>query len=101
VFAYIDDLRPVSARFVRILAPNVVNQAVTMTGVDSTLAAAVQADINAYLAGFVPGQVLYLPQLIGIATGNGVPNPVLTVPSAPVAPAPASMLRPGVINVSQ
>jgi len=100
VFAYIANLRPVGARFIRVLAPTVVNQDVTMTGVGTTLALAVQSDITAYLTVFEPGQVLYLPQLTAIATGNGVANPVLTIPAATVTPATYAMLRPGVINVS-
>ena len=100
VAAHINDVRPVGARYVRVLAPTVVNQAVTMTGVGSTLAAAVTADITAYLAGFTPGQSLYLPQLTFIAIGDGVSNPVLTVPAATVTPSAYAMLRPGAINVS-
>ena len=99
VAAHISDVRPVGARYVRVLPPTVVAQDVTMTGVGSSLAAAVSADITAYLLTFTPGQALYLPQLLGIATGNGAANPVLTNPVATVAPAGYEMLRPGVINV--
>ncbi len=99
VYAHIADVRPVGARFVRVLAPTVVNQPVTMTGVGSALAAAVQADIIAYLAGLVPGQALYPPQLLAIATGNGVANPVLSAPAATITPPSTTMLRPGVISV--
>lgn len=99
VAAYIAELRPVGARFVRVLAPTVVTQAVTLTGVGA-YAAEVAADITAYLNGFEPGQALYLPQLIGIATGNGAVNPEVTLPAATVTPQPDEMLRPGVINVS-
>ena len=100
VAAYIEDVRPVGARFVRVLAPTIVSQAVTMTGVGSSLAAAVQADIEAYLSGFEPGQELYLPQLAARATENGVSNPVISVPVATVTPLPYEMIRPGAINVS-
>ena len=100
VAAYIEDVRPVGARFVRVLPPTVVSQAVTMTGVGSALAATVQADIVAYLNGFEPGQELYLPQLVARATENGVANPVISVPAATITPQPYEMLRPGVINVS-
>jgi len=100
VSAHIADQRPVGARFIRVLAPTVVYQDVTMTGVGSILAATVQADIAAYLTVFTPGQVLYLPQLTGLATANGVANPDLSIPAAMVIPAPYAMLRPGVINVS-
>ena len=100
VLAHINDVRPVGARYVRVLAPSVTSQAVTMTGVGASLAALVQADITAYLRGFVPGQALYLPQLLTIATRSGVVNPVITIPAATVAPASGVILRPGVINVS-
>lgn len=100
VFAYIEVVRPVGARFVRVLAPTIVAQDVTITGVGSTLAAAVAADVEAYMATFVPGQELYLPQLSSIATANGAPNPVVAVPAATITPASNEMLRPGVISVS-
>lgn len=100
VAAYVQEVRPVGARFVRILAPTVVEQDVTMTGVGTDLAAAVQADIEAYLAIFEPGQELYLPQLTSIAIENGVANPVLTTPAATVTPENYEMLRSGVIDVT-
>jgi uncharacterized phage protein gp47/JayE len=100
VAACIEDVRPVGARFVRVLAPTIVSQALTMTGVGSALAATVQSDIAAYLTRFEPGQELYLPQLLSIATENGAVNPVILVPAATVTPQPYEMLRPGVINVS-
>lgn len=100
VAAYIEEVRPVGARFVRIMAPTIVLQDVTMTGVGIALAAAVQADIEAYLAVFEPGQELYLPQLSARATENGAANPVISIPAATVTPASYEMLRPGVIDVS-
>lgn len=100
VAAYVADVRPVGARFVRVLAPTIISQDVTMTGVGSTMSAAVAADIEAYLSGFEPGQELYMPQLLSIATDNGAANPAVTVPAATVTPASNEMLRPGVISVS-
>lgn len=100
VAAYIDTVRPVGARFVRVLAPVVVAQAVTITGVGSDLASAVVADIAAYMAQMIPGQPLYIPQLLRIAVVNGAENPVVTVPAATVTPSASSMIRAGVVNVS-
>lgn len=100
VAAYIESVRPVGARFVRVLAPEVVSQNIIMTGVGAVLEPTVTADIEAYLAGFIPGQPLYLPQLLALATAAGVPNPVLVSPSATVTPAPGEVLRPGVIDVA-
>lgn len=100
VAAYIEDVRPVGARFVRVLAPTVVLQNVTMTGVGGSIVTAVQADISAYLDGFQPGEELYVPQLIAIAIRNGALNPIVTTPVGTVTPAIVQMLRPGAINVS-
>jgi len=100
VAAYIEEVRPVGARFVRVLAPTVVEQDVSMTGVGSAFAAVVQDDIEAYLSGFGPGQELYVPQLAAIAIANGAANPVVTLPVSTVTPLGAQVLRAGEIDVS-
>ncbi|MDH5298117.1 MAG: baseplate J/gp47 family protein [Desulfobulbaceae bacterium] len=101
VAAYIDDVRPVGARYVRVLAPTVEPQDVTMTvygsGVDT---AEIQADIEAYLDTFEPDQKLYLSQLVTIASNGGAENAEVSVPAATVTPQPYGMLRPGVISVN-
>ncbi|WP_028318969.1 baseplate J/gp47 family protein [Desulfobulbus elongatus] len=100
VAAHIAEVRPVGARFVRVLAPEIIEQDVIMTGVGVGLADIVAGEISAYLSSFIPGAVLYLPQLDAIAVGKGVPNPVLTLPAAAVTPSSNEMIRPGVIDVS-
>ena len=100
VKTYIDGLRPVRSNLFRVLAPEVLTQAVTMTGVGSALAASVQADISAYMAALSPGQVLYQAHLQALAINAGVENPVLALPGGTVTPTAYQMIRPGVINVS-
>lgn len=100
VAAYIETVRPVGARFVRILAPTIINQNVTMTVTGIVNVAEIAADISAYLNNFVPGQELFIPQLTAIAIDNGADNALVTIPAATVTPAAYEMLRPGVIDVS-
>lgn len=100
VAAYIESVRPVGARFVRVLAPVVVAQNITMTGVGTDLGGSVIIDIEALLSGFTPGQPLYVPALLALAINNGVANPVVTVPDTTVQPAAGTVLRPGVIDVT-
>ena len=101
VSAYIEEVRPVTARFVRVLAPTILDQDVTMsvTGGDVNLAQ-VQADIAAYLSTFIPGQKLYLTRLTAIAIDNGAEDAEVTIPAATVNPQSYEMIRPGVIDVA-
>jgi len=100
VFEYIESVRPVGMRGLRVLAPTIVAQDITMTGVGDSLAEEVAADIESYLAGFVPGQPLYLPKLTAIAINAGAENPVVSLPVETVSPDSGEVLRPGVIDVS-
>jgi len=100
VAAYIETVRPVGARFVRVLPPTVIMQDVTLTGVGAARAAAVAEEIRAYLAAFIPGAPLYIPQLTALAVATGALNPVVTTPSGPVLPAAGEVIRPGVIDVT-
>lgn len=101
VKAYIDEVRPVTAKYTRVLAGTFAEQDVTMvgSGVDwDPIQAAL--DVAAYLQGFVPDQVLYLVQLANIALQNGAEDVVITVPAANVVPAAGEILRSGVIDVT-
>ena len=101
VAAYIDGQRPVTARFVRVLAPTILAQDVTMTVTGSGVnRAQVEADIESYLGTFVPGQSLYLSRLISIAIDNGAEDALITVPAAVVTPQGYEMIRAGVIDVA-
>jgi len=102
VLAHIQDQRPVGARYVRVLAPTIEAQDVTMTvygaGVDT---AVIAADITAYLDTFIPDQKLYITKLATIADNAGAEeDPIITVPAATVTPQTYGMIRPGVISVS-
>jgi len=101
VKAYIDDLRPVTASIVRILAPTITAQAVTMTvsgsGVDKNRIA---QDITAYLQTLTPGEILYRSRLSAIAIAAGAANAVVSVPAADVTTGSYELLRPGTITIS-
>ncbi|TWJ11168.1 baseplate J/gp47 family protein [Geobacter argillaceus] len=101
VHNYIDDLRPVTAKYTRALAPAILTQAVTLSGTGSawnpTQAA---ADITAYLYGLIPGQTLYKSQLINIAVINGATDVTVTLPAANVVPTSTQIIRPGVISAT-
>jgi uncharacterized phage protein gp47/JayE len=100
VAAYIESVRPVGARFVRVIAPTVVLQNITMAGVGSVLTAIVTAEIQAYMESLAPGQTLYKPQLLAIAMANGVLNPSNSIPATAVTVAANEIIRPGVISVT-
>jgi len=97
---YIDTVRPVTASIVRVLPPNPLTQAVTMTvsgsGIDKTTIA---AEIAAYMNTLIPGQVLYRSRLVAIAIQEGATDAVLTVPAADVTPTGYAMIRPGIVTV--
>lgn len=98
---YIDDRRPVTASIVRVLAPTITPQAVTMSvtgsGVDKTRIA---QDITAYLQTLTPGESLYRSRLSAIAIAAGAVNAVVSVPAADVTPGSYELLRPGTITVN-
>lgn len=101
VWAYIDNLRPVTAKYVRVLAPAILLQNVTIsgTGPDYNPVQA-SADIAAYMAGFIPGQTLYRSQLANFAIVNGAIDATVTTPVANVVPTSMQIIRPGVVNVT-
>jgi len=100
VRAYIADICPTSVNTLRILAPTVVTQNVTMTcpGVSSTTE--LQTAITSYMAALEPGQTLYLSQLIALAMSMGATDATITTPAANVTATAWQMVRPGVISVA-
>jgi hypothetical protein len=98
---YIDDLRPVTAKLLRVLPPAVllgdVTMAVTGAGVDKVK---INTEITAYMNSMKPGQALYRARLSSIAISNGADNAVITAPAADVVPTDYEMVRPGIITVS-
>jgi len=102
VYDYIDDVRPVTASTMRVLAPVVIEQAVTMivTGEDLSLLT-IQADIEAYMAALIPGEDLAVTQLSSIAINNGAADVSITVPAANVVADVDEIIRSGVVSVTE
>ena len=101
VKAYIDTVRPVSVKYIRVLPPTIVAQDVTMDGSGANFDIEQTAlDIAAYLAGFIPGQTLYRTQLLNIAVLNGADDVTIATPAANLVPTTTQIIRPGVINVT-
>lgn len=101
VWNHIDPLRPVTASVVRVLAPTVTTQAVTMevTGdVDLTVLA---DEIEAYLNAMEPGADLKISQLTALAINAGADDVDITTPSANVPVTDAEMIRAGVVTVTE
>lgn len=103
VFDYIDPLRPVTAKWIRVLAValyNGTNTDVTMATTGNCNKIQTEADINTYMLALVPGEPLYLSQLINLALKNGASNATISAPAADIIPDAYHMIRPGAINVS-
>lgn len=101
VWDHIDPLRPVTASIVRILAPTITTQSVTMEvsgDVDLTVLA---AEIAAYLNSMEPGQDLKLSQLTALAINAGAEDVEISVPAANVPTEPDEMVRAGVVTVTE
>lgn len=98
---HIDEERPVTASVVRVLGPEILTQAVTMTVAGSSAnTAQIALDIEAYMEALIPGQTLYISQLTAIAISNGADNATVTTPAADATCTDYQMIRPGVISVS-
>ncbi len=101
VRAYIVDLMPTHVKTLRVSAPAILTQDVTMTVVGTAAnKPQIITEVTAYLKSLVPGQPLYLTQLASIATSNGADDSSITVPAANVLPTTSQLIRPGVINVA-
>lgn len=101
VKAYIDDVRPVTAKWIRVL-PSVINtQDVTIAVSGSNLnASAIAAEIAAYMNSLKPDGTMYRSRLAATAIQAGADNAVVSVPSADVTPSDYGMIRPGTITVN-
>lgn len=101
VWAYIDNLRPVTVKYLRVLPPAILAQDVTLEGTGAAYnSVQTAADITAYLNGFMPGQSLYRSQLGNFAIVNGADDVIVTTPVVNVVPTAMQIIRPGVINVT-
>lgn len=99
VKSYIEDLRPVTAKYTRVLPPTILTQDVTIsaTGLNANKPQ-IAADVAAYLNSFTPGQTLYLSQLVNTALVNGADDAVVNLPVANVVPTTTQMIRAGEIS---
>jgi len=101
VRAYIDNLRPVTAKYLRVLAPTIKSQDITMAGTGADYdAVQTAADVAAYMAGLIPGQTLYVSQLTNIAVVNGADDVTITLPAANVTATSTEIIRAGAISVT-
>lgn len=102
VHAHIHALNPaeMAADDLRILAPTVITQDVTMTisGIAST--DEVETDIYAYMSTMTPGQGLHPTRLASFAIALGESGADVSTPSAPVTAGDYQVIRPGNIIVA-
>lgn len=98
---YINDVRPVTASTLRVLAPDEIEQAVTMTvsGDDLSLTT-IKADIESYMSALIPGADLAITQLAAIAINNGAEDVNVTTPASNVLADADEIIRPGTVNVT-
>jgi len=100
VKTYIDDQRPVTAKYTRVLPPTILTQDVTINAIGlGANKPQIATDVAAYMNSFIPGQVLYRSRLVNIALLNGADDAVVTVPAANIVPTTTQMIRPGEISV--
>lgn len=101
VQSYIQDVMPTSVQYFRALAPTVITQPVSMTTSGPNKNPLQTAtDIEAYLASFIPGQTLYLSQLLAIALQDGAADAEITTPASNVTATAYEIIQPGAINVT-
>jgi len=100
VLAHIEDVRPVTAKWIRVLPPAAIPQDVTVAvsgdGLDTV---AIAAQISAYMNSLKPKATFYRTRIASIAIQAGADNAVVSIPSADVTPADYGMVRPGTITV--
>jgi hypothetical protein len=101
VRAYIVDICPGDVKYLRVVAPEILAQDVTIVRADATFpAATAQASIANYLSGFIPQQKLFAVQLSALSLGGGPGGAQVVDPPADVEPTAYQMIRPGVISVA-
>jgi len=100
VLEYIDVVRPVTAKWVRVLPPTVLSQDVTISvygdGLDTV---AIADEIAAYMSILKPKATFYRMRIASIAIQAGAENAVISIPSADITPSDYGMIRPGTITV--
>lgn len=102
VYDYIDDVRPVTASIMRVLAPSKIVQAVTVVVTGESLNLdIISSDIEVYINGLEAGEDLAVSQLISIAIKNDASDVSVTIPAANVEADIDEIIRPGTINVTE
>ena len=100
VRSHLVDICPIDIKFLRVLAPVVLTEDVTIPRTNADYPAAIaEADITVYMQSLQPGQALYLGQLTSLALGGGAGDAPCTTPLANVIPTAYQMIRPGAIHV--
>ena len=97
---YIDTVRPVTGHLIRVLAPSIQSEDITMTVGGTADTSRITADITALLNALGPGDVLYVDQIKAIAINNGATTVSSLTPAADVTPDAYEMIRPGTITIS-
>lgn len=97
---YIDTVRPVTAHLIRVLAPTIQSEDITMAAEGTAETSPIAADIAALMNALGPGETLYIDQIKAIAINNGATRIVSITPDADVTPDAYEMIRPGTITIS-
>lgn len=100
VRAYIVDICPSNIKALRVLAPGIVEQDITMECPGAADLAAISSAVTAYVTALLPGQTLYRSQLFSVALAAGAADVILTLPAANVVPDATEIIRPGVVSVT-
>ena len=99
VKSHIEDVRPLTVKYTRVLPPTILTQNVTINAIGPNAnKPQIIADVASYQNSFVPGQTLYRSQLVNIALINGADDATVTVPAANLVPTATQMIRPGEIS---
>lgn len=97
---HIDDVRPVTVKTFRAIAPTVITQDVTITVTGANIdKAQIKADIEDYINSLEPGETLYKARLVAIAIAAGADNATVSTPVNDVTCSTTQIIRPGVVNV--
>jgi uncharacterized phage protein gp47/JayE len=100
-YTWVDSKRPVTATSTQVSAAELLLTNVTMAISPSTVnVTKVITDITNYMNTLIPGQTLYLSQLINIAIQDGAQNSIISTPTEDVLALVDEIIRPGTISVT-
>lgn len=101
VRAYIDEVRNVTSKWYRVMAPTITNQDVDITVAGDVDAAIISGDIQAYMQGLDLAEPLTLARITDLAMNDDAATDVtINTPAANVVPAADELIRPGTITVT-